>query len=404
MKTCLFITTQFPYPLDNGGKIGAYNGLSVVSMNYKVTALSFTEQREYVEEGMSFFSKELPNVHFEYPIQHNVHIRKKPLSLIRVMIKDYLLSKPYVTMKFENKNMYKAIDKQFQSTSHFDLVFIDYLNMGIYQEYIQKKYSKQFGQIVLKDHNKEFEIVKQEEKRSNGLKKIILGREGDLTLKYEKKCIESVNKAFSVCDDNTEFLRQNNSFSYTMLPTFFILPHRQQINNHNILYMGNLSWRANFEGLKWFVDNVMPLVRRKYPDTQITVVGSGPNTESLKRYSFVKHLGYVKDISHIYDEQTIFVVPLFEGSGIRIKILEAFNNEIAVVSTTLGCETIGAMDKKEILIADDAEEFAESIISLFENYNLRLKIIQSAKKLLEDKYTLKARSEEFRSIMESPIV
>ena len=152
------------------------------------------------------------------------------------------------------------------------------------------------------------------------------------------------------------------------------------------------------------VDNVMPLVRRKYPDTQITVVGSGPNTESLKRYSFVKHLGYVKDISHIYDEQTIFVVPLFEGSGIRIKILEAFNNEIAVVSTTLGCETIGAMDKKEILIADDAEEFAESIISLFENYNLRLKIIQSAKKLLEDKYTLKARSEEFRSIMESPIV
>lgn len=46
--------------------------------------------------------------------------------------------------------------------------------------------------------------------------------------------------------------------------------------------MGNLSWRANFEGLKWFVDNVMPLVRRKYPDTQITVVGSGPNTESLK--------------------------------------------------------------------------------------------------------------------------
>lgn len=55
----LFITTQFPYPLDNGGKIGAYNGISVLSRDYDVTVLSFTEEPQYVEEGVSFFERNL---------------------------------------------------------------------------------------------------------------------------------------------------------------------------------------------------------------------------------------------------------------------------------------------------------------------------------------------------------
>jgi glycosyltransferase involved in cell wall biosynthesis len=400
MKTCLFITTQFPYPLDNGGKIGAFNGLSVVSTNYKVTVLSFSEEMKYVREGMNFFKDVLPNVSFYNPIEHAIHIRKKMLALMKVMIKDFLFAKPYVTVKFDDSKMYRAIDEQFRKNSYFDLVFIDYLNMGIYLEYIQSRYKNNYGQIVLKDHNKEYEIINQEMEKNTGIKRFLLNRETNLTKKYEKNCIKSVNKAFSVCDDNTEFLKKNNIFSYTMLPTFTMLPNRKQVDNHNILYIGNLSWGANLDGLMWFLEEVMPLIVEKYPDAKVTVVGSGPNTENFKKYSYVDYRGYVKDISHIYEDQTIFIVPLFEGSGIRIKILEAFNNEIAVVSTTLGCGTIGARHQQEIMMADDVTTFSESIICLLDNPTMRLRMVENAKKMLEENYTLHVRAKEFIEIME----
>ena len=68
----LFITTQFPYPLDNGGKIGAFNGISVVSDKYDVTVLSFTEEPQYIEEGIRYFKSVLPNVTFETPVFHDI--------------------------------------------------------------------------------------------------------------------------------------------------------------------------------------------------------------------------------------------------------------------------------------------------------------------------------------------
>lgn len=395
MRSCLFITTQFPYPLDNGGKIGAFNGLSVISANYNVTVLSFSEEMQYVDEGIDYFKNKLPNVQFKKPIRHDIHIRKKPFTLVKVMAKDFLYSLPYVTIKFENQSMYRAIDKQFENGNCYDIVFIDYLNMGIYQNYIQKKYSGQYSEIILKDHNIEFEIVRQTVKNEFGFKKAILNREWKVTKKYEEYCIKNADRTFSVCDDNTEFLKQNNKNAYTMLPTFEMLPKRKQTIEHNILYMGNLSWGANLEGLRWFVDQVMPKIIKKVPDAKLTVVGSGPNKEVFANYGFVNYLGYVKDISHIYDDQKVFVVPLFEGSGIRIKILEAFNNEIAVVSTTLGCGTIGASDKKEIMIADDKEKFAESVIELLLNTEFNKKMVFNSKLFLEKKYSLQARQQEF---------
>lgn len=401
MKKCLFITTQFPYPLDNGGKIGAYNGLSVVSSCYDVTVLSFSEEMKYVTEGIAFFKTKFPNIKFELPIEHDIHIRKKPIKLIKVMLKDYLLSKPYVTEKFHNDSMFKEIDKQFENENYFDLVFIDYLNMGIYLEYIKKIYSGKYNQIVLKDHNIEYEIVKQEANKSTGIKKTILDREWKVTKKYEENCIKNVDKVFSVCSENTNFLKKNNLMSYTMLPTFEMLPTRKQIDEHNILYMGNLSWGANLEGLKWFIREVMPKIVEKVSDAKLTVVGSGPHKEMFSDYDYVEYRGYIKDISHIYDNHSVFIVPLFEGSGIRIKILEAFNNEIAVVSTNLGCETIGAVNEKEIMIADSSIDFARSVIELLKNQNKRFDLVKSAKNFLNKNYSLKSRQEEFTQIIEN---
>ena len=396
----LFITTQFPYPLDNGGKIGAYNGISVVSKDFDVTVLSFTEQDEYIEEGIEYYSKKFNNVKFEKPIHHDVHIRKKKFKLIKAMLSGYVKKMPYIVSKFVDKNMYKKIDEMFQGNRKWDIVFIDYLNMYSYGEYIKKKYGNLIGKFILKDHNLEYELVKQEALSSKGLKKIVLNVEWKRTFKYEKNAVKNSEFVFSVCDSNTNELKRFNSNTWTMYPTYEMLPKRGKItNNNSILYIGNLSWKSNMDGLKWFVEKTFGLIKKAIPDASLTIVGSGCNDNYFKDYDDVNYLGYVKDISNIYDDYKVFIVPLFEGSGIRIKILEAFNNEIAVVSTTLGCETIGVQSGKELFIADNEIEFSKAIVELLKNEELNNRIRNEGKELLKKKFSLTARQEEFKSIL-----
>lgn len=394
----LFITAQFPFPLDNGGKIGAYNGLSVVSTNNEVTCLSFTENPEYTKEGIRFFAGKLPNLKFENPIIHDIHIRNKKIKLFNTMLKGYITNRPYVTSKFDNNEMFKLIDKCFLDNK-WDIVFVDYLNMYIYGEYIQKKYKNSYKLFVFKDHNKEYEIVKQAADNMNGAKKHILKLEWKRTLVYEKKAIAKADLVFSVCEDNTKFMKQFNRNSYTMLPTFSINECDSVANNNKILYIGSLSWGANIEGVKWFANEVLPLIRKEIPDATLTIVGSGPTENPFCDTPGVIYKGYVKNIDGIYKDYSVFVVPLFQGSGIRIKILDAFNNNIPVVSTLIGCGTINAEDGHDIMIANNIDDFSTAVIRLLTSKEMRVKITTNAKEFLRRNFSLIARVEEFESVI-----
>lgn len=398
----LFITTQFPFPMDNGGKIGALNGISVVSSAYDVTVLSFSEEPDTIFEGMRYFKEKFPDVKFINPVIHDVHIRKKTLKLIFVILRSYLKKLPYLSAKFEDQKMYKLITQMFKNKIVWDVIFIDYINMNVYADYIRRNFNNQFKHLIFKDHNIEYEIIEQAANSSNGIYKAFLKFESGRTFRYEVEAIKNAELLFSVCENNTGFLRKYNSKAYTMLPTYDVLPHRALLpKQNNILYVGNLSWKANMDGVEWFVEKVLPCIKKEIPDVLLTIVGSGPSKNLFADIPEVKYRGYVKDIDKIYDDQKVFVVPLFEGSGIRIKILEAFNNEIAVVSTALGCATIKAKSGKELFIADGVQDFAKAVILLLSDDDLNNSIRMSGKTLLCDKFSLIKRQEEFRSIVEN---
>lgn len=399
MKKILFLTTQFPYPLDNGGKIGAYNGLDSLADNELILA-AFSEQMELVEEGKEVLHTRWKNIRSIKVIKQDVHIQRKPFLLAIRIIQSYFGKLPYMAVKFSNPNMYKYLDKIMQE-NYFDAVFIDYLNMYPYGEYIRKKYKDKYGLYILKDHNIEFEIFRQTSSRYKGVKKLLTNPIWLKTKAYELNAVKNSDIVFSVCESNTKFFRKFNEKSFTMKPTLDILPEKGKVvNNKKILYIGNLSWLANMNGVKWFVDKVLPLVKDKIPDVSLTIIGSGDVQNPYTDNDSVEWLGYVSDISEVYEGYRIFIVPLFEGSGIRIKILEAFNNEIPVVSTSMACETIGAEKGKEILIADSEVQFAKDIISLMTDNTLCRQITDNAKRFLRDNFSVISRRLEMKEVLD----
>jgi glycosyltransferase involved in cell wall biosynthesis len=134
------------------------------------------------------------------------------------------------------------------------------------------------------------------------------------------------------------------------------------------------------------------------------LIGKDPGAE-LSTYSesdksFVLE-GYKEDIRPIVQKSAVYVVPIRIGGGTRLKILDAMAMGKAVVSTTIGCEGIDVDDSENICIADSPDEFAAKTVMLIKNENMRQKIGQNARLLIENKYTWKRIAPKLMGTYES---
>jgi glycosyltransferase involved in cell wall biosynthesis len=141
----------------------------------------------------------------------------------------------------------------------------------------------------------------------------------------------------------------------------------------NFLFVGNLAYYPNEDAVAYFLEQVLPPLRRraKRPFC-VTVVGSG-QSKRFRRYRRVaelRHAGFTSDPAPYYDQADAVVVPLRAGGGTRIKALEAFGFKRPVVSTAVGVEGLDVEHDKEVLIADDPDSFAEQCRRLMEDRRL----------------------------------
>lgn len=160
----------------------------------------------------------------------------------------------------------------------------------------------------------------------------------------------------------------------------------------NLLWMGGFWWYPNAEGVLWFVREILPLVRDRLAERNIQIhfLGVAPPDE-LKAADDGKHVlvhGFVESLSDVLKNTHLLFVPLLSGGGVRVKILEAMSNGIPVISTSKGCEGLGATDGKDIIIRDTPEAFAQSLIELAVNQELRNRLSIACRELLCEKYNL----------------
>lgn len=158
-----------------------------------------------------------------------------------------------------------------------------------------------------------------------------------------------------------------------LMPLFF--PNRgvpyarknEAAGGFNVLWMGGFGWYPNAEGIIWFAEKIFPLIRERLRERAIVLhfCGSHPPAQLQALHDGVTvHVhGFVDDIDSMIKAAHLMIVPLLSGGGIRVKIIEAMSSGVPVLSTSKGCEGIGAEDGKNIIVRDDPEEFAAEIIS-----------------------------------------
>ena len=154
-----------------------------------------------------------------------------------------------------------------------------------------------------------------------------------------------------------------------------------------ISFIGSLDWVPNQEGLIWFLEEVWLDLKKQLPDLELHIAGRNtPEWIFQKAGNGVIVHGEVPDSKVFLRKYPLTIVPLFSGSGMRVKILEGLALSRVVVTTTLGLEGIAAQDGQEVLIADNQQAFIEKITSVFSDKSLQLSLMQKARLFIEKNY------------------
>lgn len=141
---------------------------------------------------------------------------------------------------------------------------------------------------------------------------------------------------------------------------------------NKLIYLGGYSHTPNLDGVDWFLTNCWNDIRKVKPEIELHIIGKwSPKYEKYytDEYENVMFKGFVENLSYEFSG-ALMIVPLRIGSGIRIKILDAINKGVPIISTSIGAEGIGLENGKDCFIADDRESFINAILTLTNDNNL----------------------------------
>jgi|GEM_PF-2071568 len=159
---------------------------------------------------------------------------------------------------------------------------------------------------------------------------------------------------------------------------------------YDMFFIGTMEWFPNAHALIWMLDEVMPLILKQRPETNLQIVGSGqPDSDMLnriKRYPNVTFWGSIKDEIPLFHNSKVFVSPIWIGAGVRLKNPTAWAAKTPVVATSLSVEGLNYTDGKDLLIADTPQDFANSVLRLLDDASLRKGISDQAHKTYKDNY------------------
>ena len=265
----------------------------------------------------------------------------------------------------------------------FDIIQLETLYLMPYIKTI-RQFSK--AKIVLRTHNIESQIWERlAENEKIGIKKWYLRLLAKRLRKYEESIINQYDALVPITNNDLKWYQQKGNNKPVYVLPIAVNPKAYKVHKLNkekmtCYFLGSLDWQPNLEGLQWYLNNVQAL-----SDVELYIAGRNKTT-FLKESDNVYIVGEVDSAIDFMNKHPIMIVPLFAGSGMRVKIIEAMALGKIVISTSIGAEGIEYIDGENLLIANDGKAFIAKINQVMADKKLFETISKNARKLIEEKY------------------
>lgn len=373
----LQLSPQFPFTESDGGKKSIamfYHGFRNEGHNVTFVCYHDGAEPHYVAAE---------RIYCIYHSTKNTLLRK---------ILSLFLKKPLYLYKHYSHTLQTKIINTLQG-NHFDIIHADHTAMAEMAIALGAHYNIP---VVLRLHNVEWKIWERYYQRLSkfNVAYYYVRRQSTLLKKREIELCENVDVCLTITNKDKELLEQYVHTSMIVNKPFgvnFVNEKRDLSHSHKehftLLMATNWAWRHNVEGAEWFIDKVLPLLLKAEPNIKVVLLGKHLPKNFLKYAdNNVESIGFVENISDYYNSASLFISPLFVGSGIRIKILEALSFGVPVIATSIGAEGIELSESDGLFVSDDPQQQASTILNLLNNPNEIKRLGERAIHSVEKKY------------------
>lgn len=369
----LQLCPQFPFPPTDGGKIGMLSiTKSLVENGAHVHVLCLSKTIPSDKDIQGF--KEYTGAEIVC-IQHNT-----TNTFIRIFLSLFNSSDPLYITKHRSAQFHHAIEDMLKKYT-FDGIFCDHSCMI---ESALWGATKQKGiPVFARLHNIEYKIWERYAERLSTFNPIhwyIASQAKKLRL-FEARHYDKVSLCYAIT--NHDAMIAKNMSPQATISTLTAGVHINELipDNtiekipHRMIHASTFDWIHNREALYWFLKEVFPAIKSHISNAELVVLGKHIPDDILNmKNQDILAKGFVHSIVPEYSAASFFIAPLFVGSGIRIKILEAMSLGLPVIASSIAAEGILATKDQGLIICDTAEDFAKQSVFLMNNPHIALRL------------------------------
>lgn len=362
-KRLLFLTSRYPFPLEKGDKLRAYHLIRELSQHFEIVLFAISPE-QITAVQLNALS----------PYCHSIHcsIIPKIQSALNLLV---LRKLPYQVAYFQSAKSFRELEQVILETNP-EIVFCHLIRMAEHARRIPAKvrvidYMDAFSKGMERMHSTVSRWLKP-----------FVRREAAAVAEYEQKVFHDFSAHFIISGQDKECMPIAEKDRIVVVPngvdSSYFHPIRST-RKYTVMFNGHMAYPPNITSALFTAKRIMPVLRKSMPEANLLIAGAEPARQVRSLESpFIHVSGWMDDIRTAFAESSVMVAPMLISIGLQNKILQAMAMGIPCVISTLANNAIGATPGKDVLVADEPEEYAEHIRKLCTDEVLRESLVRNA--------------------------
>jgi polysaccharide biosynthesis protein PslH len=406
----LWASHIIPYPPKSGVHLRSYNLLRGVAAKHDVDLLAFIQEPwldvfySSRREGLEDCARELGtlcrSVRF-LPIES----LKRSGGKLRTAVEGLISPTSYTIRWLQSARAHAAFAEAALRAS-YSLVHFDTIGLAPFRTHFPGT-SASLGHHNIESHM----LFRRGENERNFLKRMYYHLEGARVRRYESRVAGDFDLHITCSDLDCARLRAVAPSAHVVaVPNGVDAEYFRPIDCHSkvpsLIFVGSLNWYPNVDAVLFLLREVWPIAKARQPHLRLDIVGSAPPQSVSSLAAGLKDVrvhGFVDDVRPLMDAATLYVCPIRDGGGTKLKLLDAFAMEKCVIAHPIACEGIDVTPGVNVQLAESAENFADAIDRLVSDSAARLNMGHAARSLVLKQYAFSQIGRQLCDLFESTV-
>ncbi len=376
---------RFPYPLEKGDKLRAYNQLKYLSKKHEIHLCALSDipiKPDHIEVVESFCK--------------SVHIvRLTKVTILFNLLWAFFSGKPLQVGYFYSRKGNKKVHRLIADIKP-DHIYCQLIRVAEYVKDIDIPKTLDYQDVFSKG-------VERRIQNSAFYKKPVLKLEYKRLLRYEAAAFSWFNNKTIISKPDRDFIphpeKDKIEIVINGVDTDFFKPIAIE-KEYDLVFIGNMGYPPNVNASEYLVKEILPIVQQTRPNVKLVLAGATPHPSVLALKGRNVHVtGWVEDIRECYAKSRIFIAPMQIGTGLQNKLLEAMAMKIPSITSPLANFALEATDGEEILVGNSPQEFANQIIQLLDNKDFADRIAKNGHAFVHRNYDWDAATKKLENLI-----